>query len=433
MTVFDAITLEKLFDRLWPICRSLAGPGFRQSLDILSEFVPWTRTPFATGTRVLDWQVPEEWEARSAWICGPDGKKRCDFSQNNLHLLGYSRAIHRRMDLEELRPHLHTLPDLPQAIPYLTSYYQPRWGFCLSHDEYQRLPPGEYEVYIDTEHRAGHLEVAEAVLPGQSSREILLTSYLCHPSMANNELSGPLVLTALYQLIASWPKRRFTYRFVLSAETIGAICFLSQHGERLRRDLQAGMVITCAGDPGPYTYKRSRIGDSLVDRACEWALANSGAPHSIIDFSPALGSDERQYCSPGFNLPVGSLMRTMYAAFSQYHTSLDDKTFICFDTMVQTTAMYQSVLRVIESNKTFCGLVTQGEPQLSRRGLSAYLESLLIHKEQNAALWWLLNLADGHHDILAIAQRSGSTIEDLAIVAERLVEAGLLQEVETCL
>ena len=287
-------SIENYFDRLWPICRSIAGPGFRQSLNILSEIMPTKRLKFQTGKKALDWTVPKEWEAREAYIIGPDGKRYADFGKNNLHLLNYSVPFRGKMNLEELKTHLYSLPEQPDAIPYLTSYYKARWGFCLPHRVLTALPSGEYEVVVDTRLYDGHVEIGETVLPGQSTREILFSSYLCHPSLANNELSGPLVTAFLYRKIAAMPKRRFTYRFALMPETIGSICYLSLRGASFKQRLVAGYQITCVGNPAAWTYKRSRRGSCLADRAAEIILRDSGAAYELIVFDPSVGSDERQ-------------------------------------------------------------------------------------------------------------------------------------------
>lgn len=419
--------LESYFDRLWPICRSILGPGFRQSLDILSEMMPMERLTFPTGTQVLDWVVPQEWRPKNAYFIGPDGKKRADFQGNNLHLVQYSAPFKGRLSLSKLKPHLHSLPQQPEAVPYLTSYYQNRWGFCITDRELKTLPEGSYEVVVDAELLDGELIVGEAVLEGRTDREIMLSSYLCHPSLANNELSGPLVLCALYERLAGIADRKYTYRFVLLPETIGAVAFLSRRGRALKRKLVAGYQLTCLGDSGRFTYKKSRQGNSLADRAALCAMREM-RNDNILPFNPAVGSDERQYCSPGFDLPVGSLMRTMYTLYPEYHTSLDDKSLMDFDGMAEAVELYARIIGYIEGNRTFRNTSPYGEPQLGRRGLFRSLSGK-DRQEDDLAMWWLLNYSDGRHDLLAIAELSGHSMETLMRVGRILEEAKLLRDV----
>ncbi len=419
--------MEAYFDRLWPICRSILGPGYRQSLDIVSEIMPTERLKFPTGQKVFDWAVPKEWLARDAYLMDPNGRKRADFKRNNLHLVGYSAPFKGRLSLGELRAHLHSLPDLPKAVPYLTSYYKKSWGFCLSHEELLTLPDGEYEVFIDSELKDGHVEIGEAVLPGDTKDEVLFSSYLCHPSLANNELSGPLVLVFLYEKIRSMPRRRFTYRFALMPETIGSLCYLSLRGKHLKKRLAAGFQMTCLGGPSHLIYKKSRQGDSLADRAAAIMLRDQGM-HEILDFDPSLGSDEQQYCSPGFDLPVGCLMRTMYGRYAEYHTSLDNKAFMTIASLKRTLEAYENLVHALESNRIWENTAPYGEPQLGKRGLYPTLGSQKTLEESLRGLLWLLNLADSTRDLLAIAERSGHPIKRLAETAERLSAAGLLKE-----
>ena len=421
----EAGWLEQMFERLWPINRSIAGPGSRQTLDILGETMPTERLSVPTGERALDWIVPDEWHARAAYIVGPDGRRFADVADHNLHLVSHSAPFRGRMTLEELRPHLYSLPEQPDAIPYITSFYRRHWGFCLAHRELEALPGGDYEVVVDTELVPGRVEVGEAVLPGESDEEVLFHSYVCHPSMANNELSGPLAVTALYERLRRWERRTLTYRFVLSAETIGTIVYLHHRGDHLLDHLRAGFVLTCVADDGGFTYKRSRNARSLADRAAELVLRDTGAPHRVVDFDPSNGSDERQYCSPGFDLPIGSLMRTMYGEFPEYHTSLDNLDFISIDALQGTIDAYEAIARALDGNVLWRNTVARGEPQLGRRGLYKQLST----KERDASrvpLVWLLNLADGEHDLLAIAERSGQPLDALLDVAARLEQAGLL-------
>jgi aminopeptidase-like protein len=425
--------LATYFDRLWPILRSITGEGVRQTHDILSEIVKLERTEVPSGTPVFDWTVPKEWKVNEAYVIDPNGKRILDVRQNNLHLVNYSVPFSGMVSRTELDQHLYSLPDKPDAIPYITSYYSPRWGFCLSQRDRDMLPEGEYQVVVDTELLDGFLTLSEAVLPGESTDEVLISTYTCHPSLANNELSGPLVAAFLYRELARLESRRLTYRFVFLPETIGAITYLYLRGEHLKKHLVAGYVVTCIGDAGDFTYKRSRQSSlsptlALVDRAAEHALEHSQKPHKILGFSP-LGSDERQYGSPGFNLPIGSLMRSMYGTYPEYHTSLDNKSFISFEAMAESVEMYLSVMKVLEHNRTYKNLFPYGEPQLGKRGLYETLGRNTI-PELSSAVFWLLNYADGEHDLLWIAEKSGYSMELLDKAAQACLETRLIEGVK---
>jgi aminopeptidase-like protein len=426
--------IELYFDRLWPINRSITGPGFRESLDILGEIIPTERLRFETGRKVFDWTVPKEWVAHDAYFVDPEGRRHAEFKVSNLHLMGYSVPFKGTLTLAELHPHLYSLPDMPDAIPYVTSYYRENWGFSLSHNELQTLPDGDYEIYIDTELFPGVVEIGEAVLPGQTDEEILFSTYLCHPSLANNELSGPLVMAFLYECIKNMPSRRYTYRFVMSTETIGTICYLSKRGEHLKNHLVAGYVMTCLGDRGQFTYKLSRRGDSLADRAARIVLRDN-AEHAIVPFIPR-GSDEKQYCSPGFNLPVGSLMRTRYGHYPEYHTSLDNKTFISFDALAGSVDTYFSIVKALEANLVWESRVQHCTPQLGPRGLfpsvshASVAKSRVSLEEKLTAMLWFLNLADGQHDLLDIADISGCRLDLLTEVVQKVLATGLIKVVE---
>ena len=417
--------IEALFDRLWPLLRSLTGEGVRTTHDILSEYLPLQRIEVPSGTRVFDWIVPKEWVVREAHVFAPDGRRILDVADNNLRLVNYSVAFRGTLSRAALDAHLHSRPDMPDAIPYVTSYYEPRWGFCLSQHERDALPDGDYEVVVDTELKDGALTISEAVLPGLESDEVLISTYTCHPSLANNELSGPLVAALLYRRLAAWPERRLTYRFVFAPETIGAIAYLALRGDHLREHLVAGYVATCCGLDTHFTYKRSRRGASLADRAVVHALTALGVAHRIRDFAPT-GSDERQYGSPGFDLPVGSLMRGAYGDYPEYHTSLDNKSLIDFSALRGTIDTYEAVCRTLDRNVTFESLLPYGEPQLGRRGLYPTLGAP-DQAERVAAMMWVLNLSDGGHDLLSIAERSGVSIDSLWTAAAAAQKAGILR------
>ena len=425
--------MEKYFDRLWPINRSITGPGLRDSFDIISEIIPLNRMKFETGSKVFDWTVPKEWSVRDAYFIDPDGMKHAQFKENNLHLLVYSTPFKGKVSLEELKQHLYTLPDKPDSIPYVTSFYNENWGFCISYNEMEKLPQGEYEVFIDSEHYHGCVDIGEAVIPGDSNKEIFFSTYMCHPSMANNELSGPLVMAFLYDRIKQIKNRRYTYRFAITTETIGTICYLSERGMHLKAHMLAGYVMTCIGDPGNFTYKQSRKKNCIADRAAKIILRDK-SQHSIIPFDPGdNGSDERQYCSPGFNLPVGSLMRTMYRYFPEYHTSLDNKEFISFKSMEESVDIYFSIVEALESNFIWENTVRYCEPQLQPRGLyhAVSYDTLKTWENSSAAMLWLLNYADGKNDLLDIAEISGHKYELLANAASKLHKTSLLKIAES--
>ena len=414
-----------LIEELFPICRSITGHGVRETLSILQEYLPLQVAEIPSGTEVFDWTVPREWNIRDAYILDPQGRKVVDFRKSNLHVVGYSVPVRRVLSLGELRKHLHSLPDQPDAIPYLTSYYEERWGFCISHRVLESLLPGEYTAVIDSTLEPGSLTYADAILTGETSQEILLSTNVCHPSMANNELSGPIVAAYLYQRIAA-RRRRFTYRFVFVPETIGAIAYLSRFGEHLKRTVRAGYTLLCLGMTGAVNYKRSRRGDSIADTMVEHILRRRRVEHEIVDFQP-WGSDERQYCSPGFNLPVGSFRRREPAHFAEYHTSLDNKGIICFETIADNVDLIDEVLRGIEAEERYVSRVLHGEPWLSKRGLAQSLGSQKSGDEEMRRMLHVLNFADGEHTLRMVADRLGCSIHDLVPTAERLLEHGLIR------
>jgi len=409
---------------LYPICRSITGDGFRKSLEILHRVVPYEVHEVPTGTRVLDWTVPKEWNIREAWVKGPDGNKVIDFARHSLHILNYSIPVHKKVTLDELREHLHTLPDYPDWIPYRTSYYKEDWGFCLSHDDLPDLQPGEYEVYIDASLEDGSLTYGEFVLPGETDDEVLFTAHGCHPSLANDNLSGMTLVTHLAKLLES-TNRRYTYRFLIIPGTIGAITWLARNRDIVSR-IKHGLVVACVGDSGQRSYKRSRRNDAEIDRAVGYVLRHSGQPYEIEDFTP-YGYDERQFCSPGFNLPVGSLRRTPHGQYRQYHTSADNMDFIAAPFLGDSLGGYLEVVRILEENRKYRNLAPHGEPQLGRRGLYRAIGGHADSSNRQMAMLWLLNLSDGDHSLLDIADRSGLPFELLAVTAATLVEHELLE------
>lgn len=420
--------IEKYFDRLWPINRSLTGNGNRESLKILSELVDLQITEVPSGTKCFDWTVPPEWNVNEAWIKDSRGNEIVNFRNNNLHLLGYSEGVKGKFELSELKKHLHTLSDQPDVIPYLTSYYSPRWGFCMSHKEYEKLKDDTYDVMIDAiKNENGSMTYGEAFIKGNSENEVLLSTYICHPSMASNELSGPLVTAQIYNELKKKRGLNNSYRFLFLPETIGSIYYLSVNGKNLKEKLIAGYVVTCVGDSGMYTYKRSREGSTLADRAAELVLNQSQEKFQTENFFPT-GSDERQYCSPGFNLPVGSLMRTRYGKYKEYHTSADNKDYVSFEAMEKTAGMYLKIISVIENNFIYVNNISFCEPNLGKRDLYPTLGSQKETSDLISAMMWVLNLSDGTNDMIEISNRSGISFELLVDAAAKLNEKGILEE-----
>jgi len=417
--------MHALMRRLYPICRSITGEGVRSSLAILQEIAPIEVREVASGSQVFDWKVPKEWNPRAAYIRAPDGSLLGDFRESNLHLVSYSVPVHRTMPLAELREHLHSLPEHPDWIPYRTSYYRETWGFCLPHRVVQALAPGDYEVMVDVSLADGSLTFGELALAGESEDEVLISTHVCHPSLCNDNLSGMLVVAHLARLLAAAP-RRYTYRFLFLPGTIGSITWLALHEERAEK-IRHGLVAANLGDGGPFTYKRSRHGDREIDRAAEHVLAASGAPYEIQDFVP-FGYDERQYCSPGFDLAVGSLTRTPWGRYPEYHTSADDLDFVKPRFLTESLGRYLEVIEVLEGNRRYLNLNPKCEPQLGRRGLYRTLGGDDKGRERELAMLWVLNLSDGEHDLLDIARRSSLSFPMIRAAADALEQARLLRE-----
>ena len=420
--------MHRSMAELFPVCRSLTGPGVRETLDILARDLPIERHSVPSGTPCFDWTVPPEWEIREAWIRSPDGKTVVDFKDNNLHVVGYSRPVRGTFPLESLLPHLHSIPEHPDLVPYRTSYYADNWGFCLSHRNLKALQPGTYDVCIDSALSPGQLDWGEMVLPGERDSEIVFSTYLCHPSMCNDNLSGIVVTAALMAILAREP-RRHTYRAVFHPETIGALAWLARNESMLDR-IVGGLTINSVGDPGAYTFKKSRRGDTLIDRTAMFVLRMRDEPSRVIDFSPA-GSDERQFCSPGFDLPFGSLMRspddTFGDDFDVYHTSGDDLEFVRPEALAGSLARLLEIIHVIEHDETYVNLAPKGEPQLGRRGLYSGVGGFQSgYKHSRIAMMWTLNLSDGNHSLLDIAERASLPFREIHAAAETLVSAKLL-------
>ncbi len=432
LKAIDAIGLEEIGKQLhgfaaelFPFCRSITGNGVRQTLARIQTKIPVEVSEIPTGTPVFDWTVPREWNIRDAYIKAPDGQRVVDFQQSNLRVMSYSAPVRATMSLAELKSHLFSIPDKPDLIPYRTSYYQENWGFCLKHKELLTLKEGDYEVLIDSTLEDGNLTYGELLVPGQSSDEVLISCHVCHPSLANDNLSGIAVAARLAEILSARDDLRYSYRFVFLPVTIGAITWLAQNRQSARR-IKHGLVLTCVGDPGGFHYKKSRRGDDDIDRAMAHALRHTGDNFELLDFSP-YGYDERQYCSPGFNLPVGCLMRSVWGTFPEYHTSADDLEFIRPEQLAGSLRAVAAALDVIEKNRKYCNQSPFCEPQLGKRNLYRSTGGTNISQEINARLW-VLNFSDGQHSLLDIAERSGLPFAAISDAADLLLEAGLLAQ-----
>jgi aminopeptidase-like protein len=407
----------------YPICRSITGDGVRRTLRMIQDRIPLEIREVPTGTPVFDWTVPKEWNIRDAWIKDPSGRKVVDFQDCNLHVLNYSVPVHEKLPLAELKKHLFTLPDKPDLIPYRTSYYKEAWGFCLRHRTLEELPEGEYEALIDSTLADGSLTYGECLLPGDSEREVLLSTHVCHPSLCNDNLSGIAVMTELARELQARPRRRYSYRFLFIPGTIGSITWLALNDVKIDH----GLVAANLGDAGTFHYKKSRRGDAEIDRAVLSVLRSSGEPFGVEEFVP-FGYDERQYCSPGFNLAVGSLTRTPYGRYPEYHTSADNLEFIRPEALEGSLRTYLAVLDVLEGNRRYLNLNPKCEPQLGRRGLYRTIGGDGSGRARELALLWVLNLSDGEHSLLDIAERSGMSFAAIREAADALLEVGLLEE-----
>lgn len=425
----DAIgdELYALAAELYPICRSITGPGVRQTLEVLARHVDIQRRWIASGEPVLDWTVPPEWSIAGGFIRDMDGRTIIDFADHNLHVVGYSQPVRRVMPLSELRAHIHTLPEQPDLIPYRTAYYAPTWGFCMTQRQLDALPEGDYQVCIDSAFKDGRLDYGEYLHGGSSEREFLLTAHICHPSLANDNCSG-LALLALLARNLSRRWTRYSYRFLFAPGTIGSLAWLARNESRVGL-VENGLVVSCVGDAGGPTYKRSRRGNATIDRAMAHVLSRPEWAGTLKDFSP-YGYDERQFCSPGFDMPVGLLQNSAFATFPEYHTSADDLDFIKPAYLARSYRLVMEVIDIVEGDWTPINLSPKGEPQLGRRGLYAALGGDKAGGEAAMAMLWVLNLADGDHSLLAMAERSGLAFADIAHAARVLRENDLLADSE---
>lgn len=415
-----------LIAELYPICRSITGDGIRQTLRSLEPYIPLTLHEVPSGTRVFDWTVPREWNIRDAWVKNSRGERVIDFRESNLHVVNYSVPIHRKMSLEELRPHLFTLPDHPDWIPYRTSYYKESWGFCLSHRRFLHLGEGEYEVCIDASLKDGHLTYGEYYVAGETIDEVLVSAHACHPSLANEALSG-IAIAAFLARHLSTTRNRYSYRFIFIPATIGSITWLCLNEDNLFR-VKHGLVLTSGGDTGALAYKRSRQGNAEIDRVVAYVLNRRAPDAQVTDFSP-YGYDERQFCSPGFNLPVGRLCRKVHGTYPEYHTSADNLDFVAPESLADTMRTCLEIFSTLEKNRTYVNVNPRCEPQLSKRGLYRTIGGQHSGAELNEmAVLWVLNFSDGAHTLLDIAEKSGIDFDQVHRAACALRQCGLLEE-----
>jgi aminopeptidase-like protein len=417
------IKMYSFIKSLYPICRSITGDGLRESLRLVKTQIPLELLEVPTGTKVFDWEVPREWNIRDAYIKNSAGQRILDFHKSNLHVLNYSTPINQVMRLTELKEHLSSIPEYPDWIPYRTSYYKDYWGFCLSHNSLMELKDEKYEVLIDSSLEEGHLSYGEYFIQGATVDEVLISTHCCHPSLCNDNLSGIALTTFLAKLLST-KSLRYSYRFLFIPGTIGSITWL-QLNENKVKNINHGLVVACVGDPGKPVYKKSRRGNSEIDKVVEYILAHSGKEYEIQEFSP-YGYDERQYCSPGFNLPVGSLTRTPHGRFPEYHTSADNLDFIQPEYLADSLKIYIDVIEMLERNQKYLNTNLKCEPQLGKRGLYSFLGGLKDSDRYELAMLWVLNFSDGQSNLLDIAEKSGMEFNLIYEVANILVEKGLL-------
>ncbi len=423
--------IKSLFKSLYKIPnRSIMGVGFRKSLSIIGKKVDLNIKTIKSGKKVLDWIVPDEWNINDGYIVSPSGKKIADFKKHSLHIMNYSIPIKKKVSLKELKKHLYTLPELPDAIPYVHSYYERKWGFALSHNEFLKLKDGEYEVFIDSEIKPGKLVYSDTLIKGKSKKEVLLSTYLCHPQTANHELSGPIVWSTLYNIIKNTGPHYYSYRFLICPENIGAAAFLHNSKKNFKK-IVAGYIINCVGHGKEVTYKKSRAGDTLSDQAALNVICNSNYNFKVVDFEPD-GSDERQFCSPGFNMPIGLIMRKMYGTFNEYHNSLDDENFISFKTIMESIKLYNDVLCTIDKNFIPIAKIKHGTPQLSRYSKNLYpntmqFNSFNIQNENRRFLLETLNLSDGNMNFLEICQKKNFKFIDYLQIVKKLLDCKLIK------
>lgn len=417
--------IHQFMRELYPLCRSITGDGVRKTFELMKHRISVNTHEVPSGTAVFDWTVPKEWNINDAYVKNSRGEKIIDFASSNLHVMSYSQPVHRKMSLQELREHVFTLPDHPHWIPYRTSYYKENWGFCLDHTTFQGLEESEYEVVIDSSLKDGHLTYGEYFLEGTSTEEVLIYTHVCHPSLCNDNLSGVVLATYLADYL-SRHSRRYSYRFIWAPGTIGSITWLCLNEHRTSK-IKHGLVLANIGDSGKSTYKKSRRASAEIDTAVLHVLKHSGDAFEVEEFSP-YGYDERQFCSPGFNLPVGCLMRTPHGQFPEYHTSADNLSFVQPQFLADSFFKCLAIVNVLEGNKTYINQNQKCEPRLGKRGLYGAVGGQTHTKPNEIALLWVLNLSDGQHTLLDIAERSGLDFDSIRTAADSLVEHNLLRE-----
>lgn len=426
--------MYELMVELYPICRSITGDGVRKSLNIIKKHVNLEIMEIPSGTQVFDWTIPKEWNINDAYIIDPNGNKIIDFKKSNLHVVSYSIPIKKKLQLTELKKHIYTIPSQPNDIPYITSYYKERWGFCMSHEQFLKLPEGEYEICIDSSLKDGSLTYGEYFIKGEMDDEFLLSCYVCHPSLCNDGLSGMVLVTFLAKYLEKLDLK-YSYRFLFMPETIGAIAWLNQNEKKINK-IKGGLVATCVGDAGISTYKKTRGGDAKIDKIVSHVLKHSNNDYSILDFYP-YGSDERQFCSPGFNLPIGSLMRTPYRKFLEYHTSADNFDIIRKESLEESFQKYLESIKIFEQDKTCINTNPKCEPQLGKRGLYRNIGIPRLDKMSDItelkelAVFWILNLSDGNYSLLDIAEKSGIPFRIINDAAKLLLDNKLLKEIKS--
>lgn len=430
--------MDELFDRLFPIMRSITGEGVRETIRILQEYIPLEMEGIPTGTEVFDWEIPKEWVIREAWIKDEHGETIIDIKDLNLHVVNYSEPIDMWLSLEELKKHVHTIPHLPEAVPYVISYYKERWGFCMSQNQLDALPDGQYHVYIDSEKIDGELNFAQAILPGKSKKEVLISTYICHPSMANNELSGPIVAAFLYNRLKQWENRELTYRFVFLPETIGSIAYLSKYGQHLKKNMYSGAVLTCLGGiEHQLCYKESRNTNAPLNGLLAYLNKNEQFNYPIHSFTPLFGSDERQYCSPGFNLPVGQFSKMIYGRYPGYHNSLDTKEIMTIEALLDSVNEIEHILQLQELDGYYINKKPFGEPKLGKYDLYPDINAPALRNRSNSSkidnrqqlnqILTILNYSDGKHKLSDLANNLNYPLEDYSISIGLLKEHQLLE------
>ena len=418
--------LYSLIRRLYPICRSITGDGVRESLQIIREYIPLQINEVPSGTKVFDWTIPDEWNIRDAYIKNSYGEKIIDFKKLNLHVLNYSIPVDDTISLDELKAHLHTIPENPEWVPYRTSYHNKNWGFCMSHNQMLSLKEGKYDVKIDSDLKPGSLSFGEYFIKGDSTEEVLFTCHICHPSLCNDNLSGIAIATFLARELSKL-KLKYSYRFLFIPGTIGSITWLSLNQDKIK-NIKHGLVLTLLGDKSKFHYKKSRIGNAEIDRIVIRLLKNAYTDFKILDFYP-YGYDERQFCSPAFNLPVGRLSRSNHGEFPEYHTSADNLDFVSPECLAESYRFLSDVVDEIESGEKYLNLNPECEPQLGKRGLFKSIGGQSETKDFQMALLWVLNLSDGEHSIKDIEEQSGLYSSVIKQATEELVNVNLLRKI----